>query len=267
MSDLANQVRVETTKALTTPAWWVLVVVLTVVLGGFSVLSSYNVAGGIAASGGDPSGLPVNYLYSVPARMGYLVPLLFGTLIVTAEYRHRTLARSLLAMPSRGLTVVAKSSTAIGFGLLFGLVGALIALLAVAGVLTAIGEPTYLDDPETSGVVLRTPLVFVIWALIGVGLGFLVRSQVIAVVAVLAFTLIFEPVLTTISSENEWFRSFGRFLPGSASMSIAWPPPSTLDSSTVAHLDWWQGALVLLGYAVVLLVLGYFIGFRKRDID
>ncbi|ANJ25626.1 ABC transporter permease [Agromyces aureus] len=267
MPDLANQLRVETTKAVTTPAWWILAIVLAVVLGGFSVLSSYNVAGGIAASGGDPSGLPVNYLYSVPARMGYLVPLLFGTLIVTAEYRHRTIARSLLAMPSRGLTMIAKSSTALGFGLFFGAIGALIALIAVGGVLAALGQPTYLDDPETSGVVLRTPLVFVLWALIGVGLGFLVRSQTIAIVVVLAFTLILEPVLTTVSGENEWFRSFGRFLPGSASMSIAWPPPSTLDGSMVANLDWWQGSLVLLGYAVAVLVLGYFIGFRNRDVE
>lgn len=267
MPELADQVRVETTKAITTPAWWILALVLAIVLGGFSALASYNIAGAIAASGGDSRGVPINYLYSVPARMGYLVPLLFGTLIVTAEYRHRTLARSLLATPSRALTVIAKSLTAISFGLFFGIIGALVALVAVAGMLTALGESTHLDDPETSGVILRTPLVFLIWALIGVGLGFLIRNQIVAIVSVLAFTLIIEPVVTTISGENEWFRSFGRFLPGSASMSIAWPPPSTIDGSIIANLAWWQGSLVLLGYAIIALMLGYFIGFRKRDID
>lgn len=59
------------------------------------------------------------------------VPALIGTVAITGEYRHRTVATTFLAVPNRGRVLVAKLIAYGGLGLAYGLV---LAFSAVAGI-------------------------------------------------------------------------------------------------------------------------------------
>lgn len=87
------------------------------------------------------------------------VPALIGTVAITGEYWHRTVATTFLAVPKRGRVLVAKLIAYGGLGLAYGLV---LALSAVAGIYA--GTAAHGIEPEVGldavlGTTARLPLV------------------------------------------------------------------------------------------------------------
>ena len=80
----------------------------------------------LAAGGGAPripeASLPP-IIYSVASSVGYVFPVLFGTLATTAEFRHQTLTPTFLATPQRGAVLGAKFATLAVFGAIYGVAG------------------------------------------------------------------------------------------------------------------------------------------------
>ena len=112
-------------------------------------------------------------------------------------------------------------------------------------------------------------LAFILWVLIGIGVGALVRNQVGAIVGVLVFTQFLEPVGRAAASFVEGLSDFTRFLPGAASDALVGESLFAGAGATPASadpLEWWVGGLVLLGYAVVLVALGHLLSWR-RDVS
>ena len=63
-------------------------------------------------------------------------------------------------------------------------------------------------------------IAFVLWVLVGIGVGALVRNQVGAIVGVLVFTQFLEPVGRTAAGFVEGLSNVTRFLPGAASDAL-----------------------------------------------
>ena len=109
-------------------------------------------------------------------------------------------------------------------------------------------------------------LAFVLWVLVGIGVGALVRNQVGAIVGVLVFTQFLEPVGRTAAGFVEGLTNVTRFLPGAASDALVGASLfSTAAPGLPAEdpLEWWVGGLVLLGYAFVFLLLGHLLSWRR----
>jgi hypothetical protein len=103
-----------------------------------------------------------------------------------------------------------------------------------------------------------------LWALVGVGFGSVLTNQVAAIVVLLAFTQFVEPLLRLLLAQFDATEALSKFLPGAAGEAIA--GSSLYVSSGLAELlNAWQGTLTLLGYAVILVVIGRLTTFR-RDI-
>lgn len=161
---------------------------------------------------------------------------------MTAEYRHRTAATTFLTTPHRARVVAAKLIT-------YGLVGASYAIACIA-VVTAIGWPWLKArgiDPTLTGNGIPATLSGVIaavtlFALLGVGLGALLRDQVAAVVGLLVYLFVAEPIVTRIPALQDWTV----FLPG--------PSASALTQITLTDQDFlqpWQGGLMLAFYGLL----------------
>jgi hypothetical protein len=88
---------------------------------------------------------------------------------------------------------------------------------------------------------------------------------VAAIVIVLAFTQFVEPLLRLASSFWEWTARIGGFLPGAASDALVGSSIFTAFSGAAATeaLEWWQGGLVLAGYAAVFLGIGALTTWRR----
>jgi len=265
--------RSETTKVFSTTAWWILAIVLVVYVG--STAAGLAFVFGASASGNLPGGpgapvIPAEGLaavvYSIGGSVGYVFPLLIGTLMVTTEFRHQTLTPTFLATPKRGTVLWAKLVAGIVIGAMYGAIAVVSAAGPAAGILAGLGVDTELGSSDTWALFARSVLALMLWTLVGIGVGTLVRNQVVAIVLVLAFTQFVEPLLRLAGGFVDWLAEVTRFLPGAASDALIGASIyNVMGAGGGSTLEWWHGGVVLLAYALVLLLIGH-IASWTRDV-
>lgn len=274
---LTAATRAETTKLFSTSIWWILAIVLFAYVaftaGALAFVFSMSATGSLPGATSSAPPLPEEMLpptlYSTATAVGYVFPLLVGTLMVTAEFRHKTLTPTFLATPRRGRVLVAKLAVGVVLGALLGVVGVLASVGVSAAILSGFGLDTQLTSSDIWAMLGRMLLASVLWALIGIGVGALVRNQVGAIVGVLVFTQFLEPIGRTAAAFVDGLSEATRFLPGAASDALVGASVYTVAATGAASadaLEWWAGGLVLLGYAVVFVVLGHLVSWR-RDVS
>lgn len=274
MTLFLRSVTAEFAKVFTTRLWWILAIVLfcyiALLAGGLAALFAGIQTGVISPDAVNAGGAATSFgslpplIYSFASSVGYVFPVLLGALATTGEFRHQTLTPTFLATPRRGVVLGAKTITLILIGAGFGIIALAASVGIGGGVLSAFGVDALLLDQETWLLAARTLLAMGLWAAIGVGLGVLVPNQVASIVIVLAFTQFVEPLLRLAASFLEVTAKIGNFLPGAASDALVGASIFTVaNPAATAPLDWWQGGLVLLGYALVATVIGYALSWKK----
>jgi ABC-type transport system involved in multi-copper enzyme maturation permease subunit len=266
-SRMARSLSSEWRKVLSTKMWWILAIVIAAYSAMIASMFAFMFgAMGDALAGAGPGApeLPAqdaaNMIYSSVSTFGYVVPLLLGALAATGELRHRTLGLTFTLEPRRGLVLLSKT-------LVLGLIGA---VGAGAGVTAATGGDPMLGSPESWAVIGRVLAALGIWAIIGFGIGVLVRSQAIAIVIALVFTQFVEPLLRTGAQFWEWSAQVAKFLPGAATDSFVGASVmsslSSLDPSAPqgsSALGIWAGLAVLVAYAAVSIAAGWALRWRR----
>lgn len=245
-------VRAELLKLRTValPSWLLLTTLALVLLG---VLATLLTAGleGAPLQRDDPE-LLARAVAS--ASGGNVVVLVLGILALTQEFRFGTATPSFLVTPRRSAVLVAKLLAIALTGLVFAVVSTVFAL-AVSWVTIELRGDALVVDRTVVEVVLGVGLVLVLYGPIGVAVGALVRNQIAAVVAALAWTFVVEQLVVALWPE------VGRWLPGGAATAV-------LQLGEVATtrgdlLPVWGGALLLVVYAVVLSVVGAMVTLRR----
>lgn len=175
--------------------------------------------------------------------------LVLGIIMVTGEFRHRTITPTLLAGPRRGLMVTAKMVVAGLAGLAVGVAAGVAALVVgsafVAGRVGTFGVMLGQFGRIVPGVVGAS----VLYALYGLGLGSLLRNQVVALVVGLAFGFVVEPIIGVA------LPAVGKYLPGQAALALYRSTSAATNgfsSGSVNLLSWEAAVLVLVAWAVVL---------------
>ena len=202
-------------------------------------------------------GLTVTDVFVYPTLLTAVLAAIAGVLLFTSEVQHGTLAGSLTAHPSRWPVVAAKTLVAAGFGLLLGVVG------MATGVLGALAGGIEVGD--TSGVmttVLWGLLYTVGSALLGLGVGMVVRHSAGAVSGVLVWWLVVESLVVQFAPAE-----VVRFVPfdtGFRTLGIE----SDFDVPEVvaAGLSNPLHASIFWGYVIAALALGTALLVR-RDVD
>ncbi|PWW23079.1 ABC-2 family transporter [Geodermatophilus normandii] len=248
-------VRAEWTKLFTTRVWIGLVLGACLMAGGFAAL--FTGLAGAEPDGGQP-GLPAvgtpqyeEVVFSVAANASVLF-LILGIIGMTQEYRHRTATPTFLTTPRRGRVVAGKllayGAAAVPF--------ALLVLAVVVGVVMvyagARGAAPSLDA-DNLRTLAAAGLVLVVFAVIGVGVGALLRNQVGAIVGALVYLYVAEPIISSIGAVQGAYK----WLPGGAVQAI------TSDFQAPELLEPWQGGLLLLGYGLLAALLGTFLAVRR----
>ncbi len=270
---LVTASRSELTKQFTTAIWWILGIVLVIYVGltaaGFALLLTSLATGALGGTETPlvPSDTLPAVIYSTATSFGYVFPLLVGTLMVTTEFRHKTLTPTFLAVPRRGVALAAKVVIGVVMGLLFGVLGLVATVGPGAVILAASGLETGLASSDTWALAGRMLLAFVLWTLVGIGVGSVVRNQVVAIVIVLAFTQFIEPLVRLAGGFVEGLQPVINALPGAAGDALVGASAFSLGMPTATDpLSWWGGGLVLLAYALAFVVLGQFTSWR-RDVN
>ena len=267
----------ESRKATATRTWWVLGIVLALYAAMMAATFAFMFSEVAAQFGGGTAGLPTegdssHLVYSSITTFGYVIPLVVGALMATGEIRHRTLGVTFIAEPRRGIVLGAKTVVLLGMGFVLGIFGVVGGVGAAAPLMLSTDQPTGLESAETWLLLGRVLVSLSVWAVIGFGMGLIVRNQVFAVVIALVFTQFLEPVLRMGAQFWEWSAEVAKFLPGAAAdafvgasiMSGLGADPAATTSTEPLTVGF--GFVVLAGYAVLTVFAGWWFSWR-RDIS
>ncbi len=186
------------------------------------------------------------------ATQASLFAALIGVMAITSEFRHGTIRPTFVVTPHRGRVVAAKVISSLVMGLLFGALAVGLAFGIGYAVFTARGAHLVLDRNDVLLLVLGTIAVTALWSALGVGLGAVVKNQVFAVIALLVWTGLVNPIL------DGALPGVGRYTPIAASAALTADPAGYLLSPLI-------GGLLLIAYAAVFVAAGGML-VARRDV-
>ncbi|WP_017569529.1 ABC transporter permease [Nocardiopsis halotolerans] len=240
-------VRSELRKVLTTRLWWILLLasLAWVALSLGLVVFASGMEGGLSRDSTEYAGS----VWPMGAS-GTLFVMVIGIMMVTSEYQHRTVNVTFLTSPRRLPVILAKVVAAALISLLFGVVVVgLSSLAAGASILSGGGELNLVDN-QVPRILLGSVGAYVVYAMIGVGVGALIRNQVAALVVSILWVFMLEPLLVVVPQ----LQDVGRWLPGGA-VTALYDTGIDYGFGVADLLPVWVAALVLVGYAAVAVAL------------
>lgn len=193
-------------------------------------------------------------LFGVAAGAAKPLAAVLGAIGLTGEFRHRTATATFLATPHRGRVVAAKLIAYGAVGIGYGIAGtAVVAAIAMVW-LPATGVDV---SPAANGLPATMAggvIAVAIYALIGVGLGALIRDQAATIVSLLIYLYVVETVLTRIPALADWTM----YLPGPAGSAL-----TGIALTDQEFLPAWAGGVLLAGYGFAFAIAGSYLTMRR----
>jgi ABC-2 type transport system permease protein len=248
MTDL---IRAEYLKLRTTQVWfWLLLTSI--------AITSLGVIGQIAGtSRQDLTGNVHDVLSS--ANAAYIACFVLGVLSVTTEFRYQTITPTVLATPSRWKLIRAKLTTYALVGIAYALVCVAVEVAIAAPWLAAKNVPLNLGDNYTALVAVFA--VVALMTLVGLGIGALLKNQIVAVSVGLVFILILDSLIRVIPGVKYAYP----FLPSGLIDSITTGVNENRVFNHVTLLPVWGGVVGLIIWGLGSALLGAGIS-MNRDI-
>jgi ABC-type transport system involved in multi-copper enzyme maturation permease subunit len=208
-------------------------------------------------------------VYTSGQFFGLMFVMLLGVLMVTNEFHHQTATATFLTTPHRSYVIFSKLVAAIGAGGALCLATMLIDVAVGASFFSGWGLNASLGDWEVLRIMALNLLTYVIWTIIGIGLGVLIRSQIGATITA---TILYLPgtylsILAIVGIhqliDSDWVYKAAILLPTIASTTLT---TGTVDIAEVHMPGRWTAFVVLLGWGLAAAGVGTLIT-RKRDIS
>ncbi|GAA3936573.1 ABC transporter permease [Microbacterium soli] len=243
-----RQLRSELIKLMTVRSTWWSVGIVGVITVGIAWIG----ATAITMSAGDPIMLVVS-----PVQFTMMLAGILGVIAVTGEYSTGMVRSTFTANPVRGAVVAAKAVVLAAF--MF--VVSLVIFVAAAAVISPIAasKDMALAWANPDAVILpiaAASAAMALFALLGVGLGFLLRSGAGAIAITVGILFVLPIVMTILGAllyDVEWVARLADYLPASAAPSAILPSEGSALSvpAAWATLAAWPAAALLGGWAVV----------------
>jgi ABC-2 type transport system permease protein len=255
---LSGTVRAELRKTTTIRMWWVMLICIVVLSGGY--------AAGVALlqpDGGarfDDPGI-VRSIYNAGNPVARVLALMLGVATIGAEYRHQTLAATFLATPRRNRVLLGKAVSLLLFGLLYGVasVGAGM-LVSVPFVLGGDGS-FFLDRGDTWRSLVLGVISLALWTLLGMGIGLLIKNWLVAMLVGISFGYLVEPILSLVCYLRGWDLALNLLPTGATNAMLGITSPVLFASSD--PIARWQGALLLAAWCLLPAAIGMLATVRR----
>jgi ABC-type transport system involved in multi-copper enzyme maturation permease subunit len=208
--------------------YWTLLIAAVVAIGG-SVLAGYAIAGA-----GKPPGDPLAFSFISWAEYPVLAVGVLGVLAFSTEHTTGLIAVTFTAVPQRRAVLAAKAAVAGAVTLIFGELLAFASFLITQAILSGHHLGLSLSRPGVLGAVLAAGFCLFVVAMLGLGLGVIIRYTVGAVLALPA--VLYLPLITAILP-SPWNQRIGRFtLFDAAHQVVALHPATDLFSPALSML-------------------------------
>ena len=198
-------------------------------------------------------------------RVGVLFALLLGVVIVTSEFASQTAAVTFVTVPRRVEVIRAKVAAAACCGALFWLVSTVMAAVATPLFLYTQHVSTSLAGWTVTRSVLLNLLGFVAWAVFGLGLGAVLRSQMASVIAAVGvYAGSFGAMLVFTLLYNLFHQSWLLGAPVIAP-ALAYAVMIMSGQAFPNAPAGWVGGIIMIGYTVALAAGGIALT-KRRDV-
>lgn len=154
-------------------------------------------------------------MVDVGQRLGSLFAASVGALVMTGEIRHGTIRPTFLVTPRRARVVGAKAVVSLAAGTGFGLLATATAAVASIGFLAARGMAVHVSAGDYIQLLAGGAAAAGLWAVIGLGVGAVVRAQVPAIVGLVVWMLFVEGTLEGVLPH------VAEFAPGKLAVAVA----------------------------------------------
>jgi hypothetical protein len=183
-----------------------------------------------------------------------VLAVIVGTLMYTSEVQHGTIGHAIAARPARWVTVAAKATVAAAFGLAMGVVGIIAGFAGAVASGMPMGDTSGLASVAAWGLVLTS-----LAAVMGVGVGMIIRHSSAAVSTALVWTFVLENLIRSTAPAK-----FSRLLPFSAANGLLGIRSAGDTAKTLAAaLTSTQDAFLFGGYTVVAVAVGALLVYRR----
>ncbi len=179
-----------------------------------------------------------------------------GVLAFTAEQATGLIRTTLVALPRRGAVLAAKAATVGAVALAAGELLAFASFFLAQAILSGRHRGLSLAHPGVAGAVLAAGLYLAVVALLGLGLGVILRSTAAAIAAAVALTYLIPEILSLLPSP--WNGRIDRFLPLTAAQQLVSLHPKTDMFAPALSL------LVVIAWAVAALAVAT-LAITRRD--
>ncbi|MCY0919724.1 ABC transporter permease subunit [Streptomyces sp. H27-G5] len=244
--------------------WWALALTLVFVIGSAAAAALAEV-GNLEDSGPNPTGNRGFLSFVAYPPPGYwplmVVAAALGALTVVSEYGSGLIRTTTVAVPARGAVVVAKAVVTAALWSVAGAVVSTGSFLVSQAVLDGRHAGVPFTHPGVARALVASALLAPVCALVGLGIGALIRHGV-ATMVVGVFTLLMLPPV--FSQSERWSAAVNHAMPSSAWRRLvqSWEPDSSsLDHAATVAGSWtvyvlWPLIAVVLAVVVV----------RRRDV-
>ncbi|OMH34201.1 ABC transporter permease [Tersicoccus sp. Bi-70] len=252
----------ETIKFFGLRSTWVLLLVTVVLMVGFAALSAWGIAsfsqdsrgagpggpGGPAAAGG------TDFVHTVPSSgltLAILVLGSMGAMFVSGEFGNRSITATMIAVPARWPVLIAKAIVLTVVSWVTITVCELLGYVVAQPLLAPADLDFPFDARLVPQIVFLSGLYAAAVAVMGLGLGALIRNTAAAIVVLVAILLVF-PILVAIFRQD-WVEWVAAFLPSTAHTQALDPTASgKLDAAgSWAVIAAWPVVLIGAGIALI----------------
>ena len=258
MSLIKSEVR----KVLYVRANWgillasVVISIISVVITPF-IFEAGNVGGGLTLD--SPQAIDAVYANAIS---GYIFVIILGIMLMAGEYRHGTAVATFLARPKREIVLAAKLGIAAIVGAVFMLISVWASIVAGIIVLATFDNAAAPSSSTFLNLTIAGLVSGAILAVIGVAIGALLKSQMLAIVFSLVYLFVIDPLLLVL-----WV-DIAKYLPGGliTAMTAVDIDAPEFGINTANFLDPIQATLLLLGYGAVF-ALTSLVTSMRRDVE
>jgi hypothetical protein len=255
-------------KITSVPSTVILIIITTVVMIGLAALLAWQTTLMLNVEG-DPE-MAAQMQGQADAATALGVPgagLVFGQLLIASlavvliasEWGTGMIRSTMVAVPRRGLALLAKQTVMAGISFVVGAGSALVAYFAIQPILNTAELGFALSGDGALLHIVNTGLVLALVSVFAMSIGTLIRNTAGGVVTSIGVLLVLPILFTVFGVGTEWVAELGRFLPSSGGDQMV---ATTISEGS---FNQWQGALILGGWSLLLLATSLVVT-KKRDV-
>jgi len=198
-------------RKLCTTRWFPITVAVTMLVGPVGAFANIF-AGSTETKSTLGTNLTIRHILSTSA-MTTLVALAIGISMAASEYRHGTSIPTFLITPKRRSVIITKVVTSAGIGALIG--GAAFAITVAVAAPALARQGVHHLTGDVPQMLVGAIVTGALYGVVGVALGAITRSTVIAIVGALGWAFVVEANLLAVALPN-----IGKWLPTGANLAI-----------------------------------------------